>query len=103
METEKQAHCVAYSTLGVALGTSHTTLPGWEPSLLTDLDLDRASRRAHHNSRATYTSSTLGVLAAHKMAAAGPSVLDLAGCGDFDSLAQALMSLLLRHLANSFG
>lgn len=35
------------------------------------------------------------------MATARLSVLDLAAGGDFDSLAQALMSLLLRHIANS--
>ena len=71
-------------------------------SLFAQLDSGRLCRGAGNDSRAGYASSVLGVFAAHKMPGAGPLSPYLTGSGDLDSFAQALVSLLLTHLVNSF-
>ena len=65
--------------------------------LFAELDLDRLSRHTGHSSRAAYSSPTLGVLAAHKVATARAPVLDLAAGGNLHSLAQPLMGFLFWH------
>jgi hypothetical protein len=49
------------------------------------------------NRRIPQPPSAFGVFAAHEMASARTSMLDFACCGDFDSFAQSLTGLLLRH------
>ena len=67
-------------------------------NLLTEFDLGCLSHRTGHKSGTAYASSTLGVLTAHKMPTAGVFSPNLAGSGNLDSFAQALMGLLFRHL-----
>lgn len=51
---------------------------------------------------AAQTPASLGVLAAHKMARAGPLASNLAPGSNLDPLSQAPVRLLFRHLSESF-
>jgi hypothetical protein len=97
MKAEKQAGCVY---LRVRRPGSCPTVAG--KYLLTERDLHLLGGHAGQNSRISQQSSTLGALAAHQMARAGHLAPDLAPSRNFDSLAQALMGLLLWHLHGSF-
>ena len=70
--------------------------------LFTKLGLNCFGGRACNNSRTAYAPSALGVLTTHKMAASGVLAFYLAAGGNLYSLAQPLMGLLFRHLANPF-
>ena len=66
-------------------------------SLCIESDDHCPGLRAGNNSRAGYPSSAFGILAAHKMARAGPPAQDFAASGNLDPFLQSLVSFLFRH------
>jgi hypothetical protein len=97
MKAEKQAGCVY-----LRVRRPGSCLAAAGKYLFAERDLHLLGGHARQNGRLSQQSSTLGALAAHQMARAGHLAPDLAPSRNFDSLAQALMGLLLWHLHGSF-
>lgn len=71
-------------------------------SLFAQMDFGRLGRSPGNQGRTRYTSSTLGVLSAHKMPGAGSLANHFTAGGNLNPFAQTFVSLLFTHIAQLF-